>query len=49
MDELEKEKNKIKQEAKKVRKQPVNNIKEEIDKNYKIGIKYFRNIEETEE
>ena len=49
MDKLEKEKNKIKQEAKKVRKQPVNNIKEEIKENYKIGIEYYQDIKEHEE
>lgn len=49
MDELEKEKNKIKREAKKVRKQPVNNIKEEIKENYEIGIEYYQDIEEHED
>ena len=45
MDELKNEKNKIKAEAKKLRKQPVNNIKEEIKDNYKIGIEYYKDIE----
>lgn len=49
MDELQKEKNKIKAEAKKVRKQPVDNIKKEIKDNYKIGIEYYQDIEEHEE
>ena len=49
MDKLEKEKNKIKAEAKKVRNQPVDNIKEEIKENYKIGIEYYQDIEEHEE
>ena len=49
MDELQKEKNKIKEEAKKLRKQPVDNIKEEIKENYEIGIQYYQNIEENEE
>ena len=48
MDELEKEKNKIKSDAKKIRKKPVNNIKEEIEENYKIGIEYFKNVEEND-
>jgi len=45
MEELQKEKNKIKAEAKKVRKQPVNNIKKEIRESYKIGIKYYKDVE----
>lgn len=49
MDEFEKEKNKIKQEAKKVRKQAVNNIKEEVKENYEIGIEYYQDIEKHEE
>lgn len=49
MDELEKEKNKIKQEARKVKKQPVNNIKKEIKENYEIGIEYYQDIKEKEE
>ena len=49
MDELEKEKNKIKREAKKVRKSPINNIKKEIKDNYEIGIEYFMNLDEYED
>lgn len=49
MDKLEKEKNKIKAEARKVRKQPVKNIKKEIKENYEIGIEYFRDVKEHEE
>lgn len=49
MEELEKEKNKIKQEAKKVRKQLVNNVKKEIKENYEIGIEYYQDIEKHEE
>lgn len=45
MDKLQKEKNKIKAEAKKVRKQPVDNIKKEIKENYEIGIEYYQDIE----
>jgi len=45
MDELQKEKNKIKAEAKKVRKEPVDNIKKEIKENYEIGIEYYQDIE----
>jgi len=48
MDELEKEKNKIKKEAKKVRKKPINNIKKEIKENYQIGIEYYKDIEDHE-
>ncbi len=48
MDELQKEKNKIKAEAKKVRKKPVDNIKEEIKENYEIGIEYYQDVEENE-
>ena len=49
MDKLENEKNKIKSEARKVRKQPIKNIKKEIKENYEIGIEYFRDVEEHEE
>ena len=49
MDEVQKEKNKIKKSAKQVRKQPVNNIKKDIEQNYEIGIEYFMNLEEYEE
>ena len=49
MDEVQKEKNKIKKSAKQVRKQPVKNIKKEIEQNYEIGIEYFMNLEEYEE
>jgi len=48
MNELQKEKNKIKAEAKKVRKYPVDNIKKEIKENYEIGIEYYKYIEEHE-
>ena len=49
MDKLQKEKNKIKSEAKKVRKEPVDNVKKEIRENYKIGIEYYQEIEEHED
>ena len=49
MDELNKEKNKIKAEAKKIRKEPVDNIKKEIKENYEIGIEYYKNIEEHDD
>ena len=49
MDELEKEKNKIKKSARRLRKQPTENIKKEIKENYEIGIEYFMNLEEYEE
>lgn len=49
MDELQKEENKIKESAKKVRKEPVKNIKKEIKENYKIGIEYYQDIKEQEE
>ena len=49
MDELNKEKNKIKAEAKKVRKDPVDNIKKEIQENYEIGIEYYKDIEEHDD
>ena len=48
MDELEKEKNKIKKEVKKLRKEPIKNIKKEIEQNYEIGIEYFMNLDEYE-
>ena len=48
MDEVEKEKNKIKKAAIELRKQPVKNIKKEIEQNYEIGIEYFMNLEEYE-
>ena len=48
MDEVEKEKNKIKKVAREVRKQPIKNIKKEIEQNYEIGIEYYQNIEENE-
>ena len=49
MEELEKEKNKIKKEANKVRKENVGNIKQEIKENYEIGIEYYQDIEKHEE
>ena len=48
MDELEKEKNKIKNAAREARKPPIKNIKKEIEQNYEIGIEYFMNLEEYE-
>ena len=48
MDELEKEKNKIINAATQIRKQPVKNIKKDIEQNYEIGIEYFMNLEEYE-
>ena len=48
MDEVEKEKNKIKKSARQVRKQPIKNIKKEVAQNYEIGIEYFMNLEEYE-
>ena len=48
MDELQKEKNKIKTEAQKVRKEPVDNIKQEIKENYEMGIEYYKDIEKHE-
>ena len=48
MDKLQKEKNKIEKAAKQVRKEPVDNIKEEIKENYKIGIEYYKDIKENE-
>ena len=47
MDELEKEKEKIKSEAKKVRKKPVDNTRKEVEENYEIGIEYYRDIENS--
>ena len=47
MEKLQKEKNKIKEDAKKVRKGPVDNIKEEIKENYEIGIEYYKDVEEN--
>lgn len=49
MDELQKERNKIKAKAKKIRKQTVDNIKKDIKENYKIGIEYYQDVEEHEE
>ena len=48
MDELEKEKNKIKAEAKKLKQERNKNIKKEIQENYEMGIEYYQNIEENE-
>ena len=48
MDELQKEKNKIKEEVKKIGRQPGDNIKEEIKENYEIGIEYYQDIEHHE-
>lgn len=48
MEELKKEKDKIKRAAKEVTEQPVKNIKKELEKNYEIGIEYFMNLEEYE-
>ena len=45
----EEEKNKIKEEAIKVRKQPVYIIRKVIKENYEIGIEYYQEIEEHEE
>lgn len=47
MDELENEKNKIKEEAKKIREQQTQNIKKEIKENYKIGIEYYKDVEKN--
>lgn len=47
MDELEKEKEKIKAEAKKVRNDSVDHIKKEIKENYEIGIEYYKEIEKS--
>ena len=43
-----KRENKIKKVAKEVRKQPIKNIKKEIEQNYEIGIEYFMNLDEYE-
>ena len=48
MEELEKEINKIKISSIEVRKQPIKDIKKEIEQNYEIGIEYFMNLEEYE-
>ena len=48
MDKLQKEKNKIEKAAKQIRKELVDNIKEEIKENYKIGIEYYKDIKENE-
>jgi len=48
MGELEKEKNKINTEAKKLKQDKNKNIKKEIKENYKIGIEYYENIEEKD-
>ena len=45
MDELEKEKNKIKSEAKKLKHERNKSIKKEIEQNYEIGIEYYEDIE----
>ena len=45
MGKLQIEKNKIKEEAKKIKKQQVNNVKEEIKENYEIGIEYYKDVE----
>ena len=45
MDELGKEKNKLKAEAKKVKQE--RNTKKEIQQNYEMGIKYYKDIEKT--
>jgi len=48
MDELQKENNKIKSEAKRVRRKPFDNIKREIKENYELGIEYYKDIKEYE-
>jgi len=48
MDELEKEKRKIKEDAKQLKQDKNKNIKKEIKENYKIGIEYYENIEEKD-
>lgn len=48
MNELEKEKNKIKAEAKKLKQERNKNIKKEIQKNYELGIEYYEEIEKHE-
>lgn len=45
MDELEKEKNKIKTEAKKLKQASNKDIKKEIQENYEIGIEYYQDVE----
>ena len=45
MDEIEKEKNKIKAEAKKLKQEKNKNIKKEIQQNYEIGIEYYEDVE----
>ena len=45
MDELQKEINKIKVEAKKIGNVQPQNVKNEIKENYKIGIEYYKDIE----
>lgn len=45
MDELQREKNKLKKEAKKINKQSTDSIKEEIKENYEIGIEYYKDVE----
>ena len=49
MDELKKEKNKIKAEAKKLKHERNKNIKKEIQENYEIGIEYYQDINEHED
>lgn len=49
MQELENENNKIKSESRKVRKQPVRNIKKEIKENYEIGIEYYQDVDKRED
>ena len=49
MDELKNEKNKTIKSARKVKKEPAENIKKEIKENYEIGIEYFMNLEEYED
>ena len=48
MEEVEKEINKIKRAAREVRKEPIKNMKKEIEQNYELGIEYFMNLEEYE-
>ena len=48
MEELKKEKDKIKRAAKEVREQPIKNTKKDLEQNYEIGIEYFMNLEEYE-
>lgn len=49
MDQLDKEKNKIKAEAKKLKQERSKNIKKEIEQNYEIGIEYYEDIENHKE